>query len=190
MDTKRTSGGGGARIPGPIVERRPPRPPRPTNVRLGWWIAAGVLLFAAVVYMANRPVASSPLQSEVPPPVWGPVTLARIAHAEATAAGDPRVRSGRWVFTSREEAIPYLVPGQSTTDGTAEYLLTMAGTFHGVTGSEVLPGSQNQGTELTVLVRGLDGAVRGVLINDDAYPDLSRLGAVHNLRIGFHPFGL
>ncbi len=190
MDTEPAADETGAQVPGPIVERRAPRPPRPANVRLGWWIAAGVLLFAAVLYIANRPVASSPLQSEVPPPVWGSVTLEGIAHEEATAAGDPKVRSGRWVFTSREDAIPYLLPGQTTTDGTAEYLLTMTGRFHAVNSSDVLPGSQSQGTELTLLVRGVDGAVRGVLINDAAYTDLSRLGSVHNLRIGFHPFGL
>ncbi len=157
-------------------------------MRLGWFLAVFVLAFALVIFVVNRP--THPLTPSIPQPTWGSLTLKKVALREAAAAGDAKVQTARWVFTHRFKAIPYLTPGQSSTDGTAEYLVTMAGHFNAPAGAPLLPGSVPDGTELTLLVRAVDGAVRGVLINDRSYSDLRQLGIVYGLRFGFHPFGL
>lgn len=166
---------------GPI---RVPRT-RPTGLALlGWVITAFVLLVAVLIYAgthANR----GPAALQAAPPTWGTLTLSGIALRAARQAGDAHPTAALWVATARMRAVPYLT-GRPDSNAEADFLVSMAGSFHAATVPAALPGSLSAGKRLVILVRGFDGRVTGRFITNRRLSTLRQLGIVHTLALGFH----
>ena len=167
--------------PGPIPL---PADLRQRDPRWAWGVAVAVMVLALVLYGLVRSPGGAPMRHAAPP-VWGDLTLAKVAMTEARAAGDRRPAHGVWVGARRADALQLLANGEPGT-AESEYVVDLSGHFRAAAGgTNWLSGSAPTGTHLILLVRAFDGVVDGRMITGNPGPDLGRLGSVVVLRLGW-----
>lgn len=154
---------------------------RGPSSRRAWLVAFGIVLLALIIYGLSRPPSVGTLAAQ-PPPTWGHVTLARIAKAQALAAGDGHPTSAVWLQAPRFKAMPVL-NGTQSQSADVEFVVSMDGAFRAPSGWSLLPGSKTAGSALTILVRGFDGTVTGRIITARP-PAIGELGRTYSLRLG------